>query len=166
VLVDRHTNLLWSVARAFRLSEADAADVVQTTWLRLVEHLDRVDDPDRLPGWLATTARRECMRQVRRSGRESFGPLDDMPDESPGLEASVIKDEQDAALWGALDQLDDLCRQLLRLLMADPPPTYSVVSAALDIPIGSIGPTRARCLSKLRRMASINELADGPERIS
>jgi RNA polymerase sigma factor (sigma-70 family) len=160
-LVDRYTSLLWSVARSFRLPEADAADVVQTTWLRLVEHLDRVDDPDRLPGWLATTVRRECLRMVRRAGRESFAPIADVADDSPALDAQVLKDERDALLWHAFAQLDEACRRLLRVLMADPPPAYAVVAEALDLPIGSIGPTRARCLSKLRRMASISQLADG-----
>ena len=160
-LVDRYTSLLWSVARSFRLPEADAADVVQTTWLRLVEHLDRVDDPDRLPGWLATTVRRECLRMVRRAGRESFAPIADVADDSPALDAQVLKDERDALLWQAFAQLDEACRRLLRVLMADPPPAYAVVAEALDLPIGSIGPTRARCLSKLRRMASISQLADG-----
>jgi RNA polymerase sigma factor (sigma-70 family) len=159
-LVDRYTGLLWSVARSFRLPEADAADVVQTTWLRLLEHLDGVDDPDRLPGWLATTVRRECLRLVRLAGRESYGPIADVADDSPGLDAALLQDERDAALWTAFAQLDGLCRRLLRVLMADPPPAYAEVSAALDIPVGSIGPTRSRCLGKLRKMASISELAD------
>jgi RNA polymerase sigma factor (sigma-70 family) len=160
-LIDRYTSLLWSVARSFRLPESDAADVVQTTWLRLVEHLDRVDDPDRLPGWLATTVRRECLRLIRRAGHESYAPIADVADDSPGLDAGVLKEERDALLWQAFAQLDDACRQLLRVLMADPPPAYAAVAAALELPIGSIGPTRARCLSKLRRMASISQLADG-----
>jgi RNA polymerase sigma factor (sigma-70 family) len=161
-LIDRYTSLLWSVARSFRLPEADAADVVQTTWLRLVEHLDRVDDPDRLPGWLATTVRRECLRLVRRASHESYAELAEVADDGPGLDARVLSDERDAALWHALAQLDDFCRQLLRILMADPPPAYAAVAAALDLPIGSIGPTRARCLSKLRRMASLSQLAEAP----
>ena len=159
-LVDRYTSLLWSVARSFRLPEADAADVVQTAWLRLVEHLDGVEDPDRLPGWLATTVRRECLRLVRQASHESYAPLAEVADDSPGLDARVLKDERDAVLWHAFAQLDDFCRQLLRVLMADPPPAYAAVAAALDIPVGSIGPTRARCLSKLRQMASIGQLAD------
>ena len=156
-LVDRYTSLLWSVARSFRLPEADAADVVQTTWLRLVEHLDRVEDPDRLPGWLATTVRRECLRLVRLAGHESYAPLPEMADDGPGLDARVLKDERDKALWQAFALLDHSCRQLLRVLMADPVPTYAAVAAALDIPVGSIGPTRARCLSKLRQLGSISQ---------
>ena len=160
-LVERYTSLLWSVARSYRLPEADASDVVQTTWLRLVEHLDRIADPERLPGWLATTVRRECMRLVRRAGREAYAALADVPDDAPALDAALLSDERDAALWRAFAELGDFCRQLLRVLMADPPPAYAEVSAALDIPVGSIGPTRARCLAKLRRAASISQLADG-----
>jgi RNA polymerase sigma factor (sigma-70 family) len=160
-LIDRYSSLLWSVARSFRLAESDAADVVQTTWLRLVEHLDRVEDPDRLSGWLATTVRRECLRLVRRGAHESYAPIADVADDNPGLDAGVLKDERDAALWLAFGQLDEACQQLLRVLMADPPPAYAAVAAALDLPIGSIGPTRARCLSKLRQMPSISQLADG-----
>ena len=160
-MIDRYTSLLWSVARSFRLSESDAADVVQTTWLRLVEHLDRVDDPDRLPGWLATTVRRECLRLVRRAAHESYAPIADVADDSPGVDAGVLKDERDAALWLALAQIDESCRQLLRVLMADPPPAYATVAEVLQLPIGSIGPTRARCLSKLRQLPGISQLGDG-----
>jgi RNA polymerase sigma factor (sigma-70 family) len=163
-LIQRHTGLLWSVARSFRLPEADAADVVQTTWLRLVEHLDRIDDPDRLPGWLATTVRHECLRLVRRAGHEAYGSAaDEVADDGPSLDSGVLTTERDAALWEALAQLDEPCRQLLRVLMTDPPPTYAAVSMALDMPMGSIGPRRTRCLSKLRRMASISQLADGAD---
>jgi RNA polymerase sigma factor (sigma-70 family) len=160
-LIDRYSSLLWSVARSFRLPDSDAADVVQTTWLRLVEHLDGVDDPDRLPGWLATTVRRECLRLVRRAAHESYAPIAEVADDGPGLDARVLKDERDTALWLAFAQLDEGCQQLLRVLMADPPPAYATVATALGLPIGSIGPTRARCLSKLRQMPGIGLLADG-----
>ncbi len=157
-LVDRYTSLLWSVARSYRLPAPDAADVVQTTWLRLVEHLDRIADPDRLPGWLATTARRECMRLLRHAGREiqSYTALIDVPDDAPELDADLLRDERDAALWRALALLDEFCQQLIRVLMADPPPSYAEASAILGIPVGSVGPSRGRCLSKLRRVAGIN----------
>ncbi|WP_103347726.1 RNA polymerase sigma factor [Amycolatopsis sp. CA-128772] len=155
-LVNRYASLLWSVARAHRLSDADAADAVQTTWLKLVENLGRIKDPERLPGWLATTARHECLRQLRRGDRER--PTDDQVWQSeaapgPAVDAALLLDERDAALWRALDKLSDQCRQLLRLLMATPPPSYAEVSAALDMPVGSIGPTRQRCLGRLRERA-------------
>jgi RNA polymerase sigma factor (sigma-70 family) len=159
--VERYTSLLWAVARSYRLSAADAADVVQTTWLRLVEHLDQVADPDRLPGWLATTTRRECLRLLRRADREtrSTAALLDVPDDAPELDAGMLSDERDAALWRAFTQLDEFCQRLLRVLTADPAPSYSEVSRALGIKIGSIGPTRARCLTKLRGLVRISEQA-------
>ena len=151
-LVQRHTSLLWSIARSYQLSPADAADVVQTTWLRLVEHMDRIADPERLPGWLATTARRECIHLVRRSDRraEASAELPDLQDDGPAADAALLRDERDAELWRALARLDEFCQRLLRILMAEPPPAYVDVAAALGMKVGSIGPTRARCLAKLR----------------
>jgi RNA polymerase sigma factor (sigma-70 family) len=152
VLVQRHMSLLWSIARSYRLGAADAADVVQTTWLRLLEHLDKVADPERLAGWLATTARRECIHSMRRTDRraESAADFPNIPDEGPEPDAILLRDERDAELWRALAKLDEYCQRLLRVLMADPPPAYADVAVLLGIKIGSIGPTRARCLAKLR----------------
>lgn len=165
-LVVRYTNLLWSVGRAHRLGAADAADVVQTTWLRLVENLGRIEDPERLPGWLATTARRECLRTLRRAGREPLGTGDDaaldvIDDHAEPLDAKLIADERDAALWACFERLSERCRVLLRILVATPPPAYADVAAALGMPIGSIGPTRGRCLERLRSLA--DEVALGPD---
>ncbi len=155
-LVDRYASLLWAVARGHRLSDADAADVVQTTWLKLVENLGKIKDPDRLPGWLATTARHECLRLLRRAGRERPADDRDWPDEPAGhagVDAALLLDERNATLWRALATLSEQCRQLLRVLMATPPPSYADVAAALDMPVGSIGPTRQRCLARLRERA-------------
>lgn len=156
-LVDRFTSLLWSIARAHRLDPADAADVVQTTWLRLVENLGRIEDPDRLAGWLATTTRRECLHALRRTGRERPAVVEDslaaVPAPGDPLDAGLLREERDAELWRLFETLPDRCRRLLRILAASPPPGYAEVAAALDIPIGSIGPTRARCLSRLRTLA-------------
>ena len=159
-LVERYSGLMWSVARSFRLGTADAADAVQTSWLRLLEHLDRIEDPERLPAWLATTTRRECLRLLRRGRREA--PADeegvaDMPDDAAPLDAALLLEERDAALWRAFERISYRCQGLLRVLMASPPPSYLEVSAALDMPIGSIGPTRQRCLEQLRRVV----LAEG-----
>jgi RNA polymerase sigma factor (sigma-70 family) len=153
-LVQRHTSLLWSIARSYRLGNADAADVVQTTWLRLVEHLDKIADPERVAGWLATTARRECIHLMRRTDRrgEATAEFDDLPDEGPELDAALLRDERDAELWRALARLDELCQRLLRVLTSDPPPAYADVAAALGMKVGSIGPTRGRCLDKLRAL--------------
>jgi RNA polymerase sigma factor (sigma-70 family) len=163
-LVQRHTSLLWSIARSYRLGTSDAADVVQTTWLRLVEHLDKVADPERIPGWLATTARRECIHLLRRTDRRAEDPaeLPDLPDNGPELDAALLRDERDAELWRALARLDELCQRLLRVLMSDPPPAYADVAEALGMKIGSIGPTRGRCLDKLRALVQSPEQAAGP----
>jgi RNA polymerase sigma factor (sigma-70 family) len=155
LLVDRYSGLMWSVARSFRLGTADAADAVQSAWLRLLEHLDRIEDPDRLSAWLATTTRRECLRTLRHGRREApadDSALPDVPDDAAPLDAGLLLDERDAALWRAFEQINDRCQRLLRVLMASPPPSYTEVSAALDMPIGSIGPTRQRCLEQLRRI--------------
>lgn len=158
-LVDRYTNLVWSVARSYRLSSSDAGDVVQTTWLRLVENLGKVQDPERLPGWLATTARRECLRVLRAGGRELVGVVDDaafdVVDElAPALDHALLQDERDAALWQCFARLSERCQRLLRVLMATEPPAYAQVSQAMGMPIGSIGPTRMRCLDRLRELTS------------
>jgi RNA polymerase sigma factor (sigma-70 family) len=152
-LVDQHSRLLWSVARSYRLDQADASDVVQTTWLRLLEHLDRIEDPTRLVGWLVTTARRECLRVLRRSGRERLvadSDVDfDMVDDAEPVDTHLITTERNAILWRAFQRLPERCQQLLRIVVAVPQ-AYDQVSTALNMPIGSIGPTRARCLSRLR----------------
>jgi len=163
-IVDRYTNLLWSVARGHRLGTADAADVVQTTWLRLVEHLQEIREPDRLTAWLITTARRESLRLVGIARREDVGGADDlaanMPDERDGpVDAGLLLDERDALLWHCFSQLNERCQQILRALMASPPPSYAEVSSALELPVGSIGPTRGRCLDRLRELAAPAGLA-------
>jgi RNA polymerase sigma factor (sigma-70 family) len=155
-LVDRYTGLLWSIARGFRLDTADCADIIQNTWLHLVESLDRISDPERLVGWLATTARRECLQLLRRRSRaviEGGDILDDLVDPAEPVDARILLTERDAALWRTLDALSDHCRRLLRLLMVTPPPRYVEVAAAMGVPIGSIGPQRQRCLAALRELA-------------
>lgn len=156
-LVDRFSGLLWATARAHRLSTSDSADIVQTTWLRLLENLGRIEEPERLGGWLGVVARRECLLVLKRSHREPPVPADEMldriPDQRASVEASLLLAERDAALWQVFEALPDPCRRLLRVLVSDPPPAYADVAEALDMPIGSIGPTRARCLAKLRTLA-------------
>jgi RNA polymerase sigma factor (sigma-70 family) len=152
-LVDRFSRLLWSITSGYRLSQADAADVLQTTWLRLLEHLDSVRDPERLGSWLATTARRECLRTLRRANR--LVPTDDdtrlapEPDPTPGPEAALLLSERDQQIRQALALLPERSQRLLRIAASGA--SYEEIAAALDMPIGSIGPTRARCLERLRR---------------
>ncbi|MGZ4592327.1 MAG: RNA polymerase sigma factor [Actinomycetes bacterium] len=157
-LVTRFTPLLWAVARAHRLGDSDAADAVQGTWLRLVENLHRIREPERVGAWLATTCRRECLTTVRRTARER--PVDherviELPDQAAGdqVDADLLRRERDDALWAVFEGLNEPCRRLLRVLMTDPPPSYDEVSAALDMPVGSIGPTRGRCLRRLHDLA-------------
>ncbi len=152
-LVDRYNALVWSVARSFRLTPVDASDVVQTTWLRLVENLDRLQEPERVGSWLATTARRESLRTLRLSARQTpTETLPETPTDVP-VDAGLLARERDQALWRAFGELNERCRGLLRILVAEPPPSYEEISAALDMPIGSIGPTRQRCLERLRGLA-------------
>jgi RNA polymerase sigma factor (sigma-70 family) len=154
-IVDRFTNLLWSIGRAHRLDTSSINDVIQTTWLRLLENIHTIRDPDRLAGWLATTARRECLAMLRRSGRESPG-LDaedviTIPDDSaPPVDRRLLLEERDLELWQCFSRLSDQCQSLLRVLMEVEPASYAEISSSLDLPIGSIGPTRMRCLRKLR----------------
>ncbi|MEU4193352.1 sigma-70 family RNA polymerase sigma factor [Kribbella sp. NPDC026611] len=152
-LADRYTNLLWFIARGMRLNTEDAADAIQTTWLRLVERIDSVRQPESIGSWLATTMRHECLAVLRRRSKVEITELvDDVPDEDDPLDHALLHREQDSALWRAFRSLKPRCRTLLRVLMADPPPSYEEVAAALDMRIGSIGPTRQRCLAALREI--------------
>jgi RNA polymerase sigma factor (sigma-70 family) len=152
-LIHCYTGLVWSVIRAHGLSDADASDVFQTTWLRLVEHLDRLRDPRAIGGWLATTSRHESLRLLRLADRHRPTPdetFERVEDPGEGVDAVVLDDDRNVHLWAALEELGERCRSLLRVLMADPMPSYEEVSVALGMPVGSIGPTRARCLHQLR----------------
>ena len=154
-LVDRHSGRLWAIARAYRIDPVDAVDVCQVTWLRLVAHIDDIREPESVGRWLASTARHECLRVLRCKGREV--PTDDANDAFSGGDIAVppadsrmLAAERERAVWEAMDTLPPHCRRLLRLMMADPPPSYEEITAALDMPQGSVGPTRRRCLDKLR----------------
>lgn len=161
-LVERYAPLVWSICRRYRLSRADADDVGQKVWLRLVEQLNRLHDPAALPGWLATTTQRECCWVVRTAGRrhalEGTQDADDIPGECWTVEQELLAAELGAALRAALSQLPPGCQQLLTLLLQDPPVPYAEISARLGIPIGSIGPRRSRCLNRLRRHPAVAPL--------
>ncbi|GAA2393700.1 sigma-70 family RNA polymerase sigma factor [Dactylosporangium salmoneum] len=154
LIVSRYSGLVWATVRGFRLGDADAADVFQGTWFRLVEKLHQIRDGDGLGAWLATTARNEAIDLLRRRGRESPAEFDDRLVEvssTAGLpEESVLREEEDRLLWQAVQRLPARCSRLLRAMGADPAPSYAELAAALGMPIGSIGPTRARCLAALR----------------
>jgi len=153
-IVQRYVALLWAVALRHGLGESDAADVVQTTWLRLLEHIDEVRDPARVGSWLATTAQREALRMVahrRRNVLNDDQSKFDGPDRllAP-VDEGLITREQAAAARKALDALPPTWRSLIELLTQDPPPSYEEIGADLGLPIGSIGPTRGRCVRRLR----------------
>lgn len=156
-LIKQFGGLVWSIARAHRLSDADAADVSQTTWLRLVEHLHRLRQPERVGSWLAATARNECLRVLRLSGRQvlSGDDLEVVDEDTPSAAAALFLSERDAALWRAFQALPARCRALLQVIVASPAPSYDELAASLGVPIGSIGPTRGRCLEQLRRHPEI-----------
>jgi RNA polymerase sigma factor (sigma-70 family) len=154
-LVERYASLVWSIARAHRLGPADAADVSQTVWLRLVEHLGRLRQPEALAGWLATTTKHECLRWIRRAGREVPDDdrewSEDRTEVAPSPESEMLRKESRVLVYDALEQLSVRCRTLLRALASHPDSSYAEIAEALDMPVGSIGPTRSRCLQHLRR---------------
>lgn len=151
-LVDRFGRVVYGVCRGYRLSPADAADVSQTVWLRLAENLHRIQQPERVGAWLVTTARRECVALLRTRSR--FEPLDvdydATPSTAPGPAETTLRRETIAEVATAFTMIGDRCQDLLRRLVCDPDATYRELTEVLGIPIGSIGPTRMRCLSKLR----------------
>jgi RNA polymerase sigma factor (sigma-70 family) len=157
-IVDRFAAMVWAIARRHRLSEADAADVSQTTWMRLVEHLDRIEHPDRIGGWLATTARHESLRVLRLAGRQIPAQNEDFLDLIPSKErtadADLLTDERDRELWDLVTSLPARCQMLLAMLTDDTRLSYLEIGESLDMPTGSIGPTRGRCLEHLRRLAA------------
>jgi len=141
--------------------------VFQTTWLRLVEHLDRMREPRAVGGWLATTVRHESLRLIRQADRNrptATDELDEVDDTSPEPDDLLLQDERAAVLWAAVSELGDRCRSLLRVLLTDPPPSYAELSAALDLPIGSIGPNRGRCLAALRAGLSVRGITSASDR--
>jgi RNA polymerase sigma factor (sigma-70 family) len=157
-ILRRYSGLVTHVARSYRLTPADTADVIQSTWVRLFERVLTLREPERLGGWLATTTRREVLRVIRRARRDVpiTGREDrDMNLTTPEPDVAVFEAEQRDALHAALDELAPQHRALLGLLLSDPPLSYQEISVRLEIPIGSIGPTRARCIDVLRRRADL-----------
>ncbi|MDQ2884084.1 MAG: sigma-70 family RNA polymerase sigma factor [Actinomycetota bacterium] len=142
-----------TAVRSFRLQEADALDAVQTTWLRLAENAHRVRHPERLGGWLATTARRECLRILRQIAPIPHHfeiVIEAVADPSAGPEQSTIERDDTRRLWKHVDELSPRRRTLLRALFADSPRPYAEIGRNVGIPNGAIGPTRARALQLLR----------------
>ena len=161
-LVGRFGGMIAATGRRYGLTPADVAELQQTTWLRLVENLHKIEQPERVGGWLATTARRESLQLLRRASKYHSGGdqmLANMPDRHlPEPDARPIAEERDAVLGAAWGRLKPRCQELLNLLVTDDPMGYKDLSQLLNMPIGSIGPTRARCLEHLRRLISEQDM--------
>jgi len=161
-LVDRYAALIWSICRRHGLGRADTEEVGQIVWLHLVGHLGNLHEPAALPGWLATTARRECLRVLRAGRPLAAGYLLDaetLPDNQAGaVEQELLAAERQAALREAFLDLPPCGQRLIALLLEDPPVPYAEISVRLGIPIGSIGPYRRRYLDKMRRHPAIAAL--------
>jgi RNA polymerase sigma factor (sigma-70 family) len=159
-LIDRLAPLLRHVSSTYRLGEAEAADAVATTWLRLVEHIGSLRDGSAVPGWLVTTLRRECLSRARARSRErpvaDFTGQDE-PVDVVDFDRWLVGAHRRRRVQSALMELSEPQRQLIAMLFADPAPSYAQISASLAMPIGSIGPTRSRLLGKLRDLLSAEE---------
>jgi RNA polymerase sigma factor (sigma-70 family) len=153
-LVDQYSRLIWSITTEFRLFEGDAADVVQTTWLRLLEHIGRLNHPERVGAWLAVTARNECLRQLAARKKIVLAhedlELEAVAPWAPEIDEPLLAVERAQILREAMEHLPHRWQRLMELLMADPPASYAEISDQLGLPVGSIGPTRGRCLDRLR----------------
>ncbi len=163
-LIERFSGLVAAIARRCRLSDADVAEVCQTTWLRLVENLDRIEQPERLGAWLATTSRRESLRiATRRTAVSATDVLYLLADEEADpLDAALLREEQARAIRMAAERLSPRCQRLLGVLMGDDDLPYKAIAEQLSMPIGSIGPTRGRCLEHLRQIMAEMELSRAP----
>lgn len=168
-LVHRYAPLVMAVTRNHRLNVADAQDVSQTVWLRLVEHLGKLRIPEALPGWIARTTERECRRYVR--GGRRIVPVDPQSDAAterqvaPELDVGILRAELRQALRDGMSELPARDQLLLRLRSADPPKSYQEISELTGMPIGSIGPTLQRCMKRLRQSSAMRMyLADSSGR--
>jgi RNA polymerase sigma factor (sigma-70 family) len=150
-IVQRYRGLVGAVVRSYRLQDADAHDAEQRTWLRLVERRHTVRDPERLGGWLATTASRECLRLLREERAITTDELDAVPDPDQGVEDQVVDADTVSRLWSIVAALPPRGRTIMMELFADDPRPYAEVARATGIPIGSLGPSRARLIDRVRR---------------
>ena len=153
-LVDQYARLIWAVTRDFKLLESDAGDVFQVTWLRLLEHINKLEHPDRVGSWLAATARNECLRCLAARKKvmlaQDDAVLEAAAGPEPEIDEGLLSAERSQMVREAVANLPRRWQRMLELLMADPPGSYAEISDQLGLPIGSIGPTRTRCLARLR----------------
>jgi RNA polymerase sigma factor (sigma-70 family) len=168
-LIERYAPLVWSICTRYRLSNHDIEDVGQSVWLLLVEQLGKLREPAALPGWLATTTKRECLRVVTatRKSQQLGSTVDDaLVADKRAIDEEILVAERNAALRTAFAELPRHGQHLLAMLFRDPPCSYSEISATLGIPIGSIGPQRARCLERLRRSSALTAFGESEFSIS
>jgi RNA polymerase sigma factor (sigma-70 family) len=153
-LADQYSRLIWAITRDFKLGESDAADVSQVTWLRLLENIHKIENPDRVGSWLAATARNECLRCLANRKRvvlaEDEDVLQSAVNPEPEVDEGLLLAEREQMVREAMARLPWRWQRMLELLMADPPASYAEISDQLGLPVGSIGPTRRRCLTRLR----------------
>jgi RNA polymerase sigma factor (sigma-70 family) len=153
-LIDKYDGVVRSVARSFHLQTADVLDVSQTTWLRLVQHLHTIRDPERLAGWLAVTASRESLSIMRKASRHHLErSIEETPDADPAVDPETAAAVRDAAcnLWSTVAELPPGQQRLLIAMFREESDSYNDIATKCAMPIGSIGPTRARALSRLQR---------------
>jgi RNA polymerase sigma factor (sigma-70 family) len=151
-LVDRYLGMVHAICRNCGLDGEDAAAVNQLVWLRLAEQLEHIRTPDAVGGWIAATTRNECLRALRAAGRPAPDDVAGGPGVGDPVDLGLLVYERDRVLMSAFARLDERCQRLLRLLIAEPGPSLVEIGAALDIPLGAIGPTCTRCLDELRRL--------------
>jgi RNA polymerase sigma factor (sigma-70 family) len=158
-LVDRYDGLVRSVAGSFRLQPADVYDVAQTTWLRLIQHLETIRDPERLAGWLAVTATREAWSILRQASRHE-PMVQEPPDLDPAVdpESNVAAGDAARSLWATVAELPPRQQRLIIALFREEVDSYTEIAAKCAMPVGSIGPTRGRALSHLQRKLAEREL--------
>jgi RNA polymerase sigma factor (sigma-70 family) len=154
----RYSPLVYSVCRGHGVLGTDADDVNGNVWLCLVRSVIRIRQPEALPGWLATTARRECLKLLRDRRRQVPDGTEIVVETEADTDAALLEEERRNAVRDAFDLLPQRDRVLLAMLFADPPATYTQISRILGIPVGAIGPTRQRCLARARRIPSIAAL--------
>ncbi len=168
-IVERYASLVWNICRRYRLNRPDTDDVAQFVWLRLFENLAAIREPAALPGWIASTTRNECLRVLRAAGRpDGTDRLDDhllldgvgVDGGYDTVEEEMERSRQYVALRQACAQLRPQCRRLLELLFAEDRRPYAQISTELGMKVGSIGPTRERCLAHLRRCPAMVELIE------
>ena len=164
-IVERYAPLVYAICTKYRLGSHDIEDVGQTVWLLLVEHLGQLREPAALPGWLSTTTAHECLRVVKAASRSEWrttGEDDSLRFvDDTAIDEEILMAERNAGLRALFAELPARCQQLLAMLISDPPHSYATIHEALGIPVGSIGPQRARCLDRLRRSSAFMALGEG-----